>query len=215
MVKHIFAGLSLLLLLGACSETSTVKEKEEGAGQTIAEKEITEETEFANDLGKIPSTAGVVGLFKVPEMLSLSVMDSATAGTAAEKVQLSYTILEKAVVGSDVTRNGPYGQISYTNDTSNFKYECFVLIKKMPEKQPADAMVVVQEAEQMLAFNFYGPYAELYKAYAQLREYMNKLAIKQGGPMREYYITDPREQPDPRKWRTLLLMPVRAPGAGK
>jgi effector-binding domain-containing protein len=186
----------------ACTDTVV----EEAQGPV---KKVTTETEFANSLRGIPLQAGIVGIFTIPEMLCLSVMDSTRASDAAQSVERSYAKLGEELMRTKAIQNGPYGQISYSNDTANFKYECFVLIQKMPATSPKNAKVVVLETTKVLAYNYYGPYQELHIAYAQVKDYLDKKKMVQWGPMREYYITDPRNQPDPKRWRTLLLVPVR------
>jgi effector-binding domain-containing protein len=172
-------------------------------------KKITNESEFANSLKGIPLNAGVVGIYKMPEMLCITIMDSTRASTAAEAVERSYVQLGQELQYTGAIQNGPYGQISYSNDTANFKYECFALISKVPAVSPKKAKVVVLEATRVLAFNYYGPYQQLHTAYAQVKDHMSRHKLVQWGPMREYYVTDPRSQPNPKRWRTLLLVPVQ------
>ena len=153
----------LIILLAAVNLFScdTVEERREPGAVTSA-------TTFANSLETIPGQRGVAGFFNVPEMLCLSVEDSAPASRVAERVELAYTMLEQDLAYTNSVRNGPFGQITYNNDTSNFKFECFVLIRQIPSVSPRNARIVVLEAEHMLAYNYYGPYNRLFTAYADI-----------------------------------------------
>ena len=192
--------IAILVTLGACSGE---KEKEQ------PKSAFTEETAFANSLATIPVNRGVAGYFNVPEMLTLCIMDSTPASSAAEKVARAYTLLEEDLSYTGAVRNGSFGQINYNNDTSNFKFECFVLIRKMPSINPRNAQVVVLEADHMLVYNHFGRYQQLHLSYDDIRKEMDQRKLTQAGPMREYYISDPRLQPDENKLRTIIMVPVR------
>lgn len=194
------AVILISALFWSCSEAEKSK---------VNDPAITADTQFANNLATIPAESGIAGFFNVPEMLTLSVIDSSTAAAAAEAVGRAYKLLEADLRHTRAFQNGAFGQITYTNDTANFKFECFALISQIPRTNPQHAQVVILEADHMLAYNYYGPYQMLYTAYDEIRKYIEVNQLVQTGPMREYYVTDPRIQPDEEKRRTLILLPVR------
>lgn len=197
----------LVTLLFSCRE-----EVKQGIQQPLKQGSKNKEVvvqEFANELRTLPKKPGYVGIYRIPEMLSLSIMDSGYVSQIPAKVQLRYNQLEEDIKGTGAQKNGPFGQISYNNDTTNFKFECFVLIRQIPEGQPAYSKVVILEAERMAVYNYYGPYQLLYAAYGELAEYLRKENLTQAGPMREYYFSNPLLEPDWTKLRTILMVPVR------
>jgi len=59
------------------------------------------------------------------------------------------------------------GVINYNDNPSNLKFECLMLLEKMPGKQPKHSKVVVLEKTKMVICNYYGPYEKLGEAYAK------------------------------------------------
>jgi effector-binding domain-containing protein len=55
-----------------------------------------------------------------------------------------------------------------------------------------------------------GPYQELGKAYERLQAWMSEHGYEPAGAPWEEYWTDPGLEPDPSKWRTRVVWPVRA-----
>jgi effector-binding domain-containing protein len=56
---------------------------------------------------------------------------------------------------------------------------------------------------------YLGPYEEMGAAYSALTEWVADRGAEPAGNPWEVYFTDPEEQPDPRRWRTEIVMPVR------
>jgi effector-binding domain-containing protein len=59
-----------------------------------------------------------------------------------------------------------------------------------------------------------GPYGRLWAAYEALTYWMENAGRKAAGEPWEYYLTDPRDEPDSSKWRTEVVWPL-LPGVGK
>ena len=55
----------------------------------------------------------------------------------------------------------------------------------------------------------FGPYEELEKSHALLEKWMKSQSLESGGGMWEIYWTDPGIEPDPKKWRTQLIWPIK------
>jgi effector-binding domain-containing protein len=152
--------------------------------------------------------AGPAGVFAVPEMLTLCVKDSADAGHMAEAFARAYTILQNEIKSLDIKPNGAPGSLYYNNDPNNFVFECVYPIGKMPVKNPKKCQVVVLEAANMYIYNYYGPYADLYKAYDAIKKDLKNIGLEQSGPMREFYMTAEADEKDPSKWLTRVMVPV-------
>jgi effector-binding domain-containing protein len=195
----------------SCSpEAAPEKKKEEPAAEKkpIAEKKITDTTSFSNNIAGYSNEAGPLGVLDVPEMLVLSRIDSAEEKNVSSAVVKDYALLEEEMNAIGAEMNGPIGLITYNNNPKNFLFEAVLCIKHMPSVQPKRCKIVVLEASNMLIYNFYGSYQNLFVAYSKIKTYCEKKNLSQSGPMREFYITDPEKEKDPQKWLTRIMLPV-------
>ncbi len=53
-----------------------------------------------------------------------------------------------------------------------------------------------------------GPYDSLHEAHAALEQHLDAEGLTRSGPLREIYLTDPGEVPDPAEWQTQIVWPV-------
>ncbi len=159
-------------------------------------------------LATIDSKPGVVGIFDVPEMLTICKMDSAPMKDVSFKVAKAYSVLEQEMNAIKAEIDGMPGMLTYNNDTTNFIFECVLPIKALPKQEPKTTKIVVLEACPMLIYNFYGPYKQLFTAYNAIRKYLADNKLTQNGPMREFYLSDPTIEKDPAKWQTRIMVPV-------
>jgi effector-binding domain-containing protein len=184
----------------AAAEKKTEEAKKDSAKSEVPVPKKFEE--FKSD------KSGPAGVFEVPEMLTLCVKDSADAAHMAEAFARSYTILQNELKSLNLTPNGAPGSIYYNNDPNNFIFECVYPIGKMPAKNPKKCQVVVLEAANMYIYNYYGPYADLYKAYDVIKKEIKAMGLEQSGPMREFYVTADSDEKDSSKWLTRIMVPV-------
>jgi effector-binding domain-containing protein len=160
------------------------------------------------DFNTINNNPGIIGVYFVPEMLTLCKTDSAPMRKVSSRISKAFEILEKDLNLTKAISNGMPGMLTYNNDTSNFIFECVLPIKEIPKKQPTQSKIVILEATPMLIFNFYGPYQHLFSAYDKIRKYLTEAKLVQTGPMREFYLTDPSIEKDEAKWQTRIMVPV-------
>lgn len=200
--RHIVFAVTLLSIFCSCTHEP---EKEQ---ETLAVQKITDTTSFQNDVYGYGNKEGALGVFDVPEMLVLSIMDSAASVNVAKRMTENYAVLGEELTAIGAEMNGPVGMITYNNDVTNFKFENTLFIKRLPAKQPKLSKIVVLESSKMLVFNFYGSYQTLFLAYDKIRQHCTKAGLTQTGPMREFYITDPEQEKDPKKWLTRIMVPV-------
>lgn len=206
-------SISLSLVFFSVFAVSCSTESNEAANKAPAlvpfkETKITDTTTFANNIEGYDPRVGVVGVFDVPEILVLSLLDSAAKKDLSDRMVANYAVLEKEMMEVGAELNGPIGLISYNNDPKNFVFETVLCIKRLPETQPKRSKIVVLEASKMLVFNFYGPYQNLFAAYDKIERHCKKNDLIQSGPIREFYITDPAKEPNPEKWLTRIFLPV-------
>lgn len=151
---------------------------------------------------------GVVGVFRVPTLLIITLVDSAAMPDVANKVAQCYTTIGEDLQKTGATVNGAFGQIIYNNDSANFKFACFAPIRSVPAADPAHCKFATMNPADMLVYNFYGPYQLLYTAYDDMRDYIKSHNLTQTGELREFYITDPTLETDSKKWLTRVMVPV-------
>lgn len=196
----LFSGAALL---ASCSdEPAAVKAPEKVMAP------ISDSTSFSNDILVFNDKPGVVGVFDVPEMLVLSVLDSANVNNVSARMGKDYEVLQEDIAYTGAEVNGPGGTINHNNDPANFKFETIACIKRIPGKQPKRAKVVILEAGPALIFNFYGNYQNLFAAYDKIKRYCKENKLVASGPMREFYLTDPQAEKNPDRWLTRILLPV-------
>lgn len=206
--------LSLLLLsIGviSCSGDADVKSGEEKKSDSVATINANPEALIIKNYEKFSENPGVVGLYNVPEMLTLCIADSAKEADLAKSFARDYGILIKELEEMGITSDGAPGSIYYNNNPENFVFECVYPIAKLPKKTPKKSKVVVLEASPMIIYNYYGPYRDLYKAYGAIKTYIGENKLSQTGPLREFYINDPTVVTDSSKWLTRIMVPVAAP----
>lgn len=208
-MKHsslIFFAVSVLSL-ASCSDPDKVafeEKKKLDSAQAIVAKQDT----VIKKVEQFSEEEGFVGIYEVPEMLTLCIKDSATEKNIAKKYAEAFLSLEKELQELGMKSSGAPGSLNYNNDPTNFIFECVYPIAKMPTKQPKKCQVVVLEQSNMLIYNYYGPYVYLYTAYDNIRNKMKASSLEQSGPMREFYITDPVKVSDSTKWLTRIMVPV-------
>jgi len=78
--------------------------------------------------------------------------------------------------------------------------------------EPADGIEVeVLTATDAAITIHHGSYDGLAEAHAALELHIDGKGLIQAGPVREVYLTDPGETPDPKDWQTQVIMPVASP----
>jgi len=155
-----------------------------------------------------PEATGLRGVYNVPEMLSVVVLDSAPAALVAERRAEAFAKIEDDIKYMGAEIDGSPGSIYYNNDPANFKFECLMLIREMPKLNPQKSKIVVLEASPMVIYNHKGAYRNLYESYAKIKAYADSAGLYQSGPMREFYIVSPIQTPDSMAWLTRIMLPV-------
>lgn len=195
------------LLLLSCSHTSATSEKENSGKDSVVGEKSKSEVELKK-FPQLTGDPGAVGIFEVPEMLTLCRKDSAPASKMAEAFAKNFGLLENELVYLNIRSQGAAGSIYYNNDSANIIFECVFPIAEMPKKKPKTSVVVALEASPMLIYNHYGEYSDLQMAYQNISEYLAQHNLIQAGPLREFYMTDPVKVTDHSKWLTRIMVPV-------
>lgn len=207
MLKY-FLALTTALTLFSCNDPEAAMEKEEIKKDSVVKEEAKKQKNVLKKYTQLTDEPGVIGIFEVPEMLSLCRKDSATASDMAKAFAKNYGLLEKDMAYLNLKSGGAAGSIYYNNDTTNFIFECVYPLTSFPEKKPKHSTVVVLEASPMLIYNHYGEYIDLHFAYDNIKNYVAENELEQAGPLREFYITNPEVVTDHSKWLTRIMVPV-------
>lgn len=197
---------SIALMFAACSDAP--KDTGPDAADTLNPPVVEKEVYPAWNDSVAPGTAGIAGVFEMPEVLSLCKLDSAEKTGVSKKLSQNFSILEKDLNEIKSEVDGAQGIIYYNNDPENFKFECFLPLKRIPAKKPRHSQVVVLESCKMLVYNYYGPFENTYKAYAELKDYLSANKWVQIGPAREIYPLTQSDEKDQSKWLTRIMLPV-------
>ena len=191
ILKTLFSSAILLIVAFSCTSEEVPEVKKE---EPVVEQKITDSTSFKNDVYNYSQAPEAVGVYDVPEMLVLSILDSATSKDVSSVMMKNYALLEEELNAIGAEMNGPIGMITYNNDVKNFMFETVLCIRRIPASQPKRCKIVVLEASKMLIYNFYGSYQNLFGAYDKIKRYCEKNDLLQSGPMREFYLTDPEKE---------------------
>ncbi len=205
MKKLVYSICCIVIVSCGPDDTYGIKQKDKNdSSYTVEAKHLA-----VKDPKDLTDAKGMLGIFFVPEMLTVTKMDSCNMYHVTEKMTKGYETVNKDIAFIKAKINGAPGAIYYNNDTANFIFECVVPIEQMPKIQPKNSRLVVLEEGNMLVYNYYGDPNGLFNAYSEISEYCKKNKLEHIGPMREFYITDGSTQPDKKQWLTRLMLPVK------
>lgn len=153
--------------------------------------------------------SGIQGVQRVPEILCIAVKDTAhSEEDISRKVDEGFKLLHNEL-GRMNMKSELQGVLFYTNDPKNFIFKCVIPINRMPATKPVRAELSILESTRAVVYNYYGAYSHINKAYEDLNTYLATNKLKQSGPAREFYITDPLQEPDTSKWLSRIYIPVK------
>lgn len=204
---RVLAYSLICLALASCNsdknEAWGENEKADSSGMLVP-KHLVVKTEK-----ELTDAKGFVGIFLVPEMLTVTKVDSAPVNKVPAAMAKGFEEIREDIKLMKADRYGSMGAIYYNNDTTNFIFECVVPINRMPKIQPKKSQVVVLEEAKMVVYNYYGSYLYLNEAYDEIRQFCAKNNLEQSGPLREFYITDATVVKDSTQWLTRIMLPIK------
>jgi effector-binding domain-containing protein len=119
------------------------------------------------------------------------------------EVMIHLTSVGAQVTGAPFTRyyNAPEGEDGLLDFESG-----------MPTAEPIEphgriVPITIPAGRAVSAWHV-GPYDQLSVTHAEVQAWMAEQGLEPAGPLQEVYWTDPGMEPDPKKWRTQLLVPI-------
>ncbi|MCB9245487.1 MAG: SRPBCC family protein [Flavobacteriales bacterium] len=104
----------------------------------------------------------------------------------------------------------------FTWDEESQKSELSAAVRVIPGSKPATGYEVHKtSAGPCLIVDYYGPYEKTGDAHMFLDGYMKENNLELSGAVMEEYITDPSTEPDPAKWLTRIVYPVKEAAAAE
>lgn len=203
-MRTIFYIACLFLVACNAGPDESVLGKEDTDSASIVPNHLAVKTDK-----ELTDAKGIIGIFYVPEMLTVVKMDSAPVKKVPMAMAKGFEIIQEDIKLIKAERNGSMGAIYWNNDTTNFIFECVVPIERMPKIQPKKTQVVVLEEAKMIIYNHYGSYLHLNDAYDEIRQFCADNKLEQSGPLREFYITDATVVKDSSQWLTRIMLPVK------
>lgn len=203
-MKKILFALAITGVLTSCKNDANEKNVLSNDTTTVANTITTPPAQVVEE------TPGIIGVFDIPEILTLAILDSAKQEDIGFKIGKAYSAIEADINNLGLSTEGlPPGAIYYNNNPENFVFECVVPINKTPKEQPKNSTIVILEATRAVVYNYYGPYDKMFNAYAELKTYLEKNKLEQSGAAREFYISDATVEKDPNKWLSKIYIPVK------
>lgn len=199
-----FFALVFLLLQNACGPSQAIESEKSSTSDSIVNSE-SKDSDSTNVIQH-----GVMGIFDVPEMLALVILDSARMRDVNSKRAKNFETIEKEIHEVGAQTDGSPGSIYYSNNPDSFKFETLILIKEIPKITPKKSKVVILEASTMLIYNHIGSYQHLYKSYEDIRNFLGQKKLEIAGPMREFYVVTPIQSSDSTDWLTRIMVPINA-----
>lgn len=178
-----------------------------GEKNSIAEKEDASKDGMNHT--PAPADKGIQGIVSVPEMLCLSIKDTATGENISRKMDMDYQALQEDILALNISGSGNPGLLLYTDHPKNIIFRCLIPVPQMPAAKPSRSDLFVLEGTRAVVYNYYGPYQNMPSAYEDIKKYITEHKLQQTGPVREFYITDPYLEKDTSRWLSKIYIPVK------
>jgi len=123
----------------------------------------------------------------------------------------AYEELFSYVASRDVVVTGPpFGRYTFHDDDDGGGVEVEAGVPvAAPFAAGGELVMSSLPATKAVATCHAGPYDRLIDACDALEKWIHDHGFERGGPHWEVYLNDPGVQPDPERWRTIVIMPYR------
>lgn len=116
-----------------------------------------------------------------------------------------------AIMETGIEMQGGYPSgLYYTWDLENMQTDMAAAIPIAKGSEIPEGFIrIVVPAGRALLVNFYGDYTEIGPAHELLESYMFENNLEFVGPAIEEYVSDPMLEPNPSKWLTRVVYPIK------
>ena len=136
--------------------------------------------------------------------------DSGSFASIKDKMEKNFTALEKFILENEIEDYGNPFTVwnSWDEENMTASFDCGISVRQMIEG--TDDIKLKETPEMKVVGGIhYGPYDQSEYMYLAIEEYVKKNNLEVAGGPIELYVTDPSQEPDPAKWETAILWPVK------
>ncbi|MCC7169812.1 MAG: GyrI-like domain-containing protein [Planctomycetes bacterium] len=156
-----------------------------------------------------PEKGGDVTIESVEPLVVVSVRATVKADEISRQLARMLPEVGGAVAQSGAEMTGPpFTRYHGGLDTPELDIEAGIPVKRRVETKGRAVLSELPGGKVATTWHI-GPYGELPKTYALLQAWMKEHAVESAGGPWEIYWTDPGLEPDPLKWRTQILWPIK------
>jgi effector-binding domain-containing protein len=146
----------------------------------------------------------------LPARLTLVERAHVAAGDLDGWLRRCYRELFSYIASRDVVVTGPpFGRYAF-HDDGGIEVEAGVPVAA-PVAAGGELVMSSLPATNAVTTCHAGPYDRIVDACDALEKWVHDHGFERAGPHWEVYLNDPGVQPDPGRWRTIVIMPYRTP----
>jgi effector-binding domain-containing protein len=149
--------------------------------------------------------------FKIEQLSAqavLSIIDSCAPSEIGSKLGALYGEIGGVMKKNKLNFTGPVGANYYSYSPNKVILEAIVPVSKEIKGEGRVKGKTMPETKA-LSVSFFGDYANIGQAMPQIMDYIKTNHLKQNGPEREIYITDPTKVKDKMQIETKINFPVK------
>jgi effector-binding domain-containing protein len=147
-------------------------------------------------------------LEEVAAQPALSIRVTIPAGDVSKTLVTLYPEIIGVLGERGVAMGGPPYTRYHSEDASTVDIEAGVPVREKVEGKGRVKATELPAGKTAVTWHV-GPYDQLVKAHARLKEWIASKSLQSRGGLWEVYWTDPGIEPDPAKWRTRVFCPVQ------
>ncbi len=166
--------------------------------------------EYAEHMLLATSTLGPISITTQQPLEAMVIAGAGTMETIGEHLGILYGKIMKEVDTQQLDIVGaPFVHyLDYDETTGHSNYMAGIPVLKTGETS-GDVYPISYAKMQVVQAIHNGPYEGLSKSYDLLDEYIISNSLKMTGEAFEFYLNDPAREPDPAKWHTLIVFPIK------
>ncbi len=154
-------------------------------------------------------STGDISEVNVDKMMAIAVKVESGPEEISKNMEDNFTKLSTYLQKEGASMAGPPFAIWYKyDDPENFVYDIAMPVSKQLTGEGDIHFLYTYEGKTVKADHF-GDYSTTGHSWSAIMQYMKDKGLEPNGDPWEVYMTDPKDQPDPEKWLTVLYFPVK------